>query len=236
MLKGKTALITGASRGIGRAIAFKLAEQKVNLILTGRSEGDLQNTSSLIREKYQVKTKIIVADLLKEDAPAAIVHKAVEIANGLDILINNAGAALSLPAEQTTIERWNQIMNLNARAPFFLCQEAIPYLRKSDCAAIVNISAEKGVAENVNHAAFAASKQAVTAWSKILARELEKDGIPVHLISPEGVDTDLSAELQPGLEKSALISPVEIAEIVVFLLKFRGKGQIDQINLRHRSR
>lgn len=236
MLKDKTALITGASRGIGRAIALKLAEQKVNLILTGRSEGDLQNISSLIREKFQVKTKVIVADLLKEDAPAAIIRKTVEIANGLDILINNAGAALSLPAEQTTIERWNQIMNLNARAPFFLCQEAIPYLRQSNFAAIINISAEMGVAENINHAAFAASKQAITAWSKILALELEKDNIPVHLISPEGVDTDLSYELQPGLEKSALISPEEIAEIATFLLKFRGKGQIDEINVRHRTR
>lgn len=235
MLKGKTALITGASRGIGRAIAFKLAGESVNLILTGRSEGDLQQISESIREKYQVKTKVIVADLLKEEAPAAIIHKAIETAKNLDILINNAGAALSLPAEQTTFERWNLIMNLNARAPFFLCQEAIPYLRQSKNAAIINISAEMGVTENINHAAFAASKQAITAWSKILARELEKDSIPVHLICPEGIDTDLVNELQPELEKSVLISPEEIADIVVFLLKMRGKGQIDQVNVRHRS-
>ena len=231
MLQGKTALITGASRGIGKAIAFKLADEGVNLILTGRSEGDLRKVSDEIRSKSAVKTKVIAADLLKEDAPAAILEKAIEKAKRIDFLINNAGAAFSLPMEKTSFERWNLLMNLNARAPFFLAKEAIPHLKASGSGVIINITAEAGYEGFLNQAAYAASKHALNGWTKALAKELKKEKIRVYLISPEGVDTDMANELQPELDKTSLINPDEIAEIALFLLKLKGNAAIDEIKI-----
>ncbi|MGK7394173.1 MAG: SDR family oxidoreductase [Candidatus Cyclobacteriaceae bacterium M3_2C_046] len=232
MLQGKTALITGASRGIGKAIAYRLAGEKVNLVLTGRSEGELIEVADDLKHQYGVRTMVIVADLLKEEAPEAIIEKAIDKTKQLDFLINNAGAALSLAIEKTTIERWNLMMNLNARAPFFLCQAAIPHLRKSDTPVIINISSVVGYKGYINQAAYTASKHALTGWTKVLAQELQDEHFKVHLISPGGVDTDLISEMRPDLDAKALMNPTEIAEIVLFLIKFEGKAVIDEIRVR----
>ena len=232
MLQGKTALITGASRGIGKAIAYKIAEYGVNIILSGRSEGELISVSDDLKKTYNIKTKVIVADLLNDEAPATIIDKAIEKAKGFDFLINNAGAGLSQPIAKTSLEQWNKMMNLNARAPFFICQHAIPHLRNSDFPVIINISSVVGRKGYMNQAAYTASKHALTGFTKVLAKELQEDGIKVHLISPGGVDTDLINEMRPDIVPSQLIQPEEIAEIVLFLLSFKGKAVVDEINVR----
>ncbi|MGB9858240.1 MAG: SDR family NAD(P)-dependent oxidoreductase [Dictyoglomaceae bacterium] len=230
-LKGKIALITGASRGIGRAIAKALAQEGINLAINSKAEEGLIILKNELKE-FGIDILICPYDLRNPKVPKIIIEKVIEHFGGLDILINNAGIALAKPIIETTEEEWDEIMAVNAKAPFLLCKYAIPYLKKSEMPTIINISSVVGTKGYVNQGAYTASKHALMGFTKVLAQEVHDDGIRVHVISPGGVATDLVTIMRPDIDPSTLIKPEEIAEIVVFLLKYRGNAVIDEINVR----
>jgi len=233
-LKGKIALVTGASRGIGRSIALKLAEHGVNLALSSTSDDTLKSVLQEVRS-LGVDAIPCAANLVDVESPSRIIKDVVQHFGGFDILINNAGIAITKPLEETSTDEWNLHMAVNARAPFLFCREAIPYLRKSDIPTIINISSVVGVKGYVNQGAYTASKHALMGMTKVLAQELHKDGIRVHVISPGGVATDMVTKTRPDLDISELVTPDEIADIVIFLLVNRGNAVIDEINVRRHS-
>jgi len=162
-----------------------------------------------------------------------LVRTVVERFGRLDIVINNAGIGVFGPLEKTTTEDWDRVMAVNARGPFMLCREAIPYLKQNrDTAWIINVSSVVGVKGYVNQAAYTASKHALMGMTKVLAHEVKQYGIRVHAICPGGVDTGLVANARPDLDRSILMKPEEIAEIVLFLLTRRGNAVLDQVNVR----
>jgi len=233
-LEKKIALITGASRGIGEEIARRLAKEKVNLALIARDENKLKKIKDeLLKENVEIF--ILPIDLTENNAPKFVIEKVIEYFGGLDILINNAGTALSKPLLETSEEEWNNLMTINAKVPYFLCKYAIPYLKKSEIPTIINISSVVGYKGYINQSAYTASKHALHGFTKVLAQEVHEYGIRVHLISPGGVATDLVNKVRPDLEKSSLIQPYEIAEIIVFLLKFRNNAVIDEIQVRRKD-
>ncbi len=126
-------------------------------------------------------------------------------------------------------------MIINAKVPYFLCKYAIPYLKNSEIPTIINISSVVGYKGYVNQSVYTASKHALHGFTKVLAQEVHENGIRVHLISPGGVATDLVNKVRPDLEKTSLIQPSEIAEIIVFLLKFRNNAVIDEIQIRRKD-
>ena len=233
-LKGKTALVTGASRGIGRAISLMLARNGVNLAINSTS---VDNLRAVEKELTMLGVDVLLcpADLSHPDTPSTIIKQVVDRFGGLDILINNAGIAIPKPLSQTSAEEWDLHMAVNARAPFLLCREAIPYLRKSNAASIINISSVVGRKGYVNQGAYTASKHALMGMTKVLAQELHGDNIRVHVIAPGGVATDMVGKMRPDLDTSMLIAPEEIADIVEFLLVHRGNAAIDEINVRRSS-
>lgn len=230
-LLGKVALVTGAGRGIGRAAAIALAANGVRVALAARSEAELEKVR---REIYAGGGEAIVfpADLAKVETPRSLVSAVVNAFGGLDILINNAGFAKSLPISATTAEEWDRLMAVNARAPFLLCREALPHLKKSGRGRIVNISSVVGYKGYVNQGAYTASKHALAGFTKVLAQEVMADGIRVHLISPGGVDTGLAASMRPDLDRSGLTAPEDIAQTILFLLCQEGNAVIDEVNIR----
>lgn len=233
-LEKKIALITGASRGIGEEIARRLAKEKVNLALIARDENKLKKIKDeLLKENVEIF--FLPIDLTENNAPKVVIEKVIEYFGGLDILINNAGTALSKPLLETSEEKWNNLMTINAKVPYFLCKYAIPYLKKSEIPTIINISSVVGYKGYINQSAYTASKHALHGFTKVLAQEVHEYGIRVHLISPGGVATDLVNKVRPDLEKSSLIQPYEIAEIIVFLLKFRNNAVIDEIQVRRKD-
>lgn len=234
LLKGKTALVTGASRGIGRSIALKLAEHGVNLALNSSSDDTLNPVIEEIRSSG-IKVLPCTADLSDEKEPAHIIKKVVKHFGGIDILINNAGIAIPRLISETSTDEWNLHMAINARAPFLLCREAVPYLKKSEAATIINISSVVGTKGYVNQGAYTASKHALMGMTKVLAQEVHKDNIRVHVISPGGVATEMVARTRPDLDISELATPDEIADIVIFLIVNRGNAVIDEINVRRFS-
>lgn len=234
-LKGKVALITGASRGIGQAITQTLAQKGLRLALNARSLDRLIKVKSMLT-LAEGDIVLCPGDLSNPSTPAAVIKKAVDYFGQLDIVINNAGVALAKPLADTTLEEWDKQIAVNARAPFLLCREAIPYLKKSEVATIINLSSVVGTKGYINQGAYTASKHALMGLTKVLARELHPEGIRVHVIAPGGVATDLISNMRPDLEPDDLIHPQEIADIVWFLLSHRqGKAVIDEINLRRAS-
>lgn len=230
-LIGRVALITGASRGIGRAIALLLGQSGVNLAVNARTEESL----SVLKEdlnSYGIDVLICPGDLQDPITPSIIIKKTINHFGRLDILINNAGIALAKPLIETTVEEWDTMMAINARAPFLLTKEAIPYLKRSDIATIINISSVVGIKGYINQGAYTASKHALMGFTKVLAQEVFQDGIRVHVISPGGVATSMVALTRPDIDPETLISPEEIAEIVLFLITHRGNAVIDEINIR----
>jgi 3-oxoacyl-[acyl-carrier protein] reductase len=230
-MAGRVALVTGAGRGIGRAVAIQLAGQGVKVALAARSADELEKVRREIAEKHG-EAATFPTDLTEADAPRRLVSAVVEVFGALDILVNNAGAALSRSVEKTTAEEWDFLMGLNARAPFLLCRAALTYLRKSDRGRIVNISSVVGYKGYTNQGAYTASKHALAGFTKVLAQEVMPDGIRVHLVSPGGVDTDLAGAMRPDLDRSGLTTPAEVAETVLFLLGQHGNAVIDEVNIR----
>jgi 3-oxoacyl-[acyl-carrier protein] reductase len=230
-LSGSIALVTGAGRGIGRATALALAAEGVRVALAARSAAELQKVRGEIEEAGG-EAIAFPADLSDVEAPRSLVTGVVEALGGLDILINNAGFAVGHLISATTAEEWDLLMAVNARAPFLLCREALPHLKKSGCGRIVNISSVVGYKGYVNQGAYAASKHALAGFTKVLAQEVMADGIRVHLVSPGGVDTELAARMRPDLDRSGLTAPAEIAEAILFLLCQQGNAVIDELNIR----
>jgi len=233
-LEGLVALVTGAGRGIGRSIAMRLAAAGARVALAARSEGELQ----------AVQQEIIAAggeaacfptDVAQEDQVARLVAATVEHFGRLDIVVNNAGIGYFAPLEHTSVEQWDKMMAVNARGPFLVCREALPHLRRSPHPYIVNISSVVGLKGYPNQAGYSASKHALLGMTKALAREVQSDGIRVHAICPGGVDTGLIGDARPDLDRSELIRPEEIAEIVLFLVTCRGNAVIDEIDVRRRT-
>lgn len=232
-LKGEIALITGASGGIGSCIARRFAQDGISLALLGRSKEKLAATAASVRE-YGVETLLLPGDLLDdaylEDCFAAVKERF----GGLDILVNNAGMALSRSFEETTMAEFDRIMALNARVPYLACHLALPLLRCSECASILNIASVVAHKGYPLQSAYAASKHALAGFTKSLASEVYREDIRVHLISPGGVFTDMVRIARPDLTGEDMILPEDIAEIAAFFIEHRTNAVIDEICV-HRS-
>jgi 3-oxoacyl-[acyl-carrier protein] reductase len=230
----KTAIVTGASKGIGKAIALKLASLNYAMVVIGRNERHLAAIKKTIEEMGSPCLSLAI-DLSEEETPEIIVRKTLTRFGRIDLLVNNAGLAHSGPISETDIETWNKIFKVNARAPFFLSKAAIPFLKKSENPIIINISSVVGFKGYAGQAAYASSKHALTGFTKVLAKEVQRDGIKVHLISPGGVNTEMVNEMRPDIDSEQLIQPEEIAELVQFLVTRKGKGTIDHFYIRRQS-
>ena len=223
-------MLTGAGGGIGRAIAEKLAPCGVKFVLLGgRSPEKLEAVKRAV-EKYS-PCLALPGELADLEFLASGVKTAVERFGGVDIVVNNAGTAQSASFESIDVAEFDRIMTINFRVPFFLTQYALPHLKRSSGAEIVNICSVVAHAGYPRQSVYTASKHALLGWTKSLAREHYKDGIRVHAISPGGVYTDMVKVSRPDLSPEGMIMPEEVAEAVRFLLEHRGNAVIDEIML-----
>ena len=230
-LASKVAIVTGASRGIGRAISIALAKEAATVVLAARSIEKLQQTADNIT-KAGGNAEIIVTELTEEESIKNLVKTTGEKFNRLDILVNNAGVTHSAKLEQTATEDWQRCMSINARAPFLLCREALSLLKKSESAYIINIASVVGVKGYTLQSAYTSSKHALRGMTISLAEELKGSNIRVHLLCPGGVDTDMVDSVRPDIPKNELIKPEEIAELVLYLVTHKGNAIIDELHIR----
>ena len=230
-LKGRVAIVTGASRGIGRAISLALAKEAATVVLAARAIDKMKETAKLVTAAGG-KAQIIPTELTDEMSIRNLVSATGERLGRLDILINNAGITHSAELEETSTEDWDRCFNVNARAPFILCREALPLLKKAKAAYIINIASVVGVKGYPLQSAYTASKHALRGMTISLSEELKGSNIRVHLLCPGGVDTELVQKVRPDIKKQDLMQPEEIAELVLYLVTHRGNAVIDELHIR----
>ncbi|MCR4825280.1 MAG: SDR family oxidoreductase [Bacteroidales bacterium] len=225
------ALVTGASRGIGKVIAMELASLGYDLALVARDGAALAETIAALPDSC-ANAVALPADLTREESYGEIVEETVARLGGLDVLVNCAGLSQAGPFDEVTPEQWDRIFAVNAKAPFFISKAALPYLKESEKPIVINIASVVGFKGYVNQSAYASSKHALTGFTKVFAKEVQPFGIRVHLISPGGVATEMVRQMRPDINPDELIQPEEIAEIVRFLVTRKGQGTIDQFYIR----
>src|SRR5258706_6836477 len=193
-LQGRVALITGASRGIGRAIARGYMKEGAVIAITARTEGDLR---SLVEEVQSAggKALAISADLVDLTAPVQVVRQVLEAFGAIDILVNNAGIGSSSsprPVVDFDDEFWNKTLALNLTAPYKLSKAVLPIMLQKKWGRIINIASINGKLPAIHGAAYTASKHGLLGLTRTLALEVARDGITVNAICPGPVKTEMN--------------------------------------------
>ena len=225
-LKGKNALITGGGRGLGKAVAIALANEGVNVGITGRNEESLKTTVAEL-EKLGVKAAYSVFDV---EEMAQVEQGVASIASqlgGIDILINNAGVGDFGSFEDMPVETWEKVMKVNLFGVYYVAKATLPYLKQNKEGDIVNVASTAGLKGAPNMSAYCASKAAVISLSQSLMAELRKFNIRVITLTPSTIATDMSIEgkLTDGNPEKVL-QPEDFAEWVRDILKMNRRAMI----------
>ncbi|MEI6892594.1 MAG: SDR family oxidoreductase [Pontiella sp.] len=227
-MKKHKAIITGASRGIGKAIALKLAENDFDLVLTGRDLPALGNVRDAC-EKSGIKVEIIPADLANEKEIINLFQQAGPI----DLLVNNAGFGIFDAIEDIKLEDWQAIHKVNVEGSFLCLREAMKSMKSLGGGRIINIASVVGVKGYPNQGAYGASKHALLGLTKTAIEEGRDHNIRIHAICPGGVATEMVQQARPDLtDFSAMIQPEDVADSVVYLCSLPENITIDCLHLR----
>ena len=224
-LLGQAALVTGASRGIGRAVALALAEAGANVAIGYRSRAD--EAEGVLREVNRRGREgiVIAGDVADPAVPAALVEAAVKRWGRLDVLVNNAGITRDNLVMRMSEADWDAVISTNLKAPFLACKAALRPMLKQRYGRIVNVSSLAGVAGNAGQANYSAAKAGLIGLTRALAREVGSRNITVNAVAPGFVETEilsgLPAELLERARKAAAIprlgTPDDVAAAVLFL-------------------
>ena len=225
LLEGKTGLVTGGARGIGRAIAIGFAKQGANVAFSDMN--DDENFQNLEKElnALGVKAKGYVSDASKFDASQALVDEVVKDFGSIDILVNNAGITRDTLLMRMTEEQWDLVMMVNLKSVFNLTKAAQKYMLKQRSGSIINMSSVVGVSGNAGQANYAASKAGIIGFTKSVARELGSRNIRSNAIAPGFIITEMTHKLpeevrNEWIEKIPLKrggTPEDVADVCVFL-------------------
>ncbi|NIM18376.1 MAG: SDR family NAD(P)-dependent oxidoreductase [Candidatus Aminicenantes bacterium] len=231
-LRDKAAMVTGASKGIGRQTALDLAKAGADVAISARSKDLLDSLAAEI-EKAGRKVLVFAGDMSKEEEIKAFIQQTVDTFGKINVLINNAGLGHFHPVAEMSTQHWDEMFNLNVRGLFITTREALPFLRQAGEAVIVNVVSLAGKNAFVNGGGYAASKHAVLGFSRCLMLEERKNNIRVLAICPGSVTTNFS-DHQPGLlapEKKAL-KPMDISETIIHAVRMPQRAMISEIDIR----
>ena len=236
MVQGNVALITGASKGIGKAIAIEFARAGVQVFLVARNEKLLAQAKEEI-EREGGKAAYFTADLEEPGTVGQAVDECVRVYGKIDYLVNNAAYTKAGRLEEITKEDFDRHLYLNAYIPLEFMQKTLPYLKESKSAYIINIGSIVSFDPYENQGAYAASKHVVKAFTKLAQREFFDYDIRATILSPGAVATELIATMRPDLTDTSMFSkPEELAKIARFLIENRNNSAIDGIVVRRYSK
>jgi len=207
----KLALITGASKGVGRAVALALAAENITMLVTGRNENDLQRLKAEV-EKQKGTCIYIVADLNDDRSIDRLIDEIALQGNELDLLVHSAGIANVGSVADMTLEAWQESLSINLTAPFYLTQRCLPFMTKG--AKIIFINSVAGRTSFPEWSAYSAAKAGLAAFADTLRQEVQADGIKVISIFPTSVDTPMQDKLPYNWDRSKMLTPEQVAEIV----------------------
>lgn len=230
-LDGRTAIVTGAGRGIGRAIALSLAHHGANVAIVARSETDLAEARRTIEEVGR-RCCVISADLTDASACSRAVATAVADLGAPDILVNNVGAATFKPVWAYTADELDWHYNVNYRSMHVCTVEALAHMMPRRRGVIVNIASSSGKKPYRHQGPYCAMKAAVIALTRVLALELRDYGIRVHVVCPGAVDTAMADAVHPERDRTGWIQPDDVAQVVLDLLALPDRLTVDEVVMR----
>jgi 3-oxoacyl-[acyl-carrier protein] reductase len=233
-LSGKTALITGASAGIGWASALALAEEGANLVLSARRQERLAELEAAV-EKAGGKAVSIVGDAKEEDTARQAVDLAVKTFVSLDILINNVGIGNYKNLIDTSAEEYDEMMDSNVRSTFLFTRYAVPVMIKQGSGTILMISSMAGVYGFGGEAVYCATKFAQVGFAQALDKELRPHGIKVGAICPGGVKTEFAlgkGRTEEGVAASGMLDPEDVAGVVLMACTQSAHSRIIEVQMR----
>lgn len=225
-LNGRTALITGASKGLGKAMALALAEAGARLILVSRDAEKLQSTAGAIRQASGV-AEVFRVDVTREEQVLDLAQRVADSVGKVQILINNAGVNNRKPITDFTLEEWRQVMDTNLTSAFLMCRSFVPQMRGQGYGRIINMTSIMSHVALPGRTAYAATKTGLLGFTRSLALELAADQITVNGISPGPIATEMNQPIlqNPELNQQFIAKlPVgrwgkveEIGKLAVFL-------------------
>lgn len=224
-LAGRTAIVTGASRGIGRATVLALSEAGVRVAAVARTADDLRAVAAQPRGGEIIA---IPADVTRADEVRALVRRVQETFAGVDILVNNAGIGIYAPIDELTESDWDTMMAVNLKGVFLCCQAVLPLMRAQRRGHIVNIASIRGWQAAPRTAGYATTKFGLMGFSQALAQEVVGDGIRVSVISPGGTRTHFGGT-PPDRKSRDLLSPDEVARSVLHALAAPPGAVVTQV-------
>jgi NAD(P)-dependent dehydrogenase (short-subunit alcohol dehydrogenase family) len=236
-MKGRTAVVTGAGRGIGLAIAHALGAEGITVLLTARSQDEVRMEASKLRARH-IMAHAAVCDVTDEASVKALAREAEAKLGQVDILVNNAGVSSSAPLRKLSLDEWNRVMAVNATGVFLCTREFAPAMAERGWGRVITIASTSGLEGGRYIAHYCASKHAAVGFTRAAALELEDRGVTVNAICPAYVDTPMTertletvgqktglardAALRAVLEtagQARLIRPEEVAAEVVRLCR-----------------
>lgn len=222
-LKNKNALITGAGKGIGKAIALALAKEGVNVILIARTQDEIDSVAAKVRS-LRVKALAITADVADINSVNAAVEKALAEFGTIDILINNAGIAAFGKFLELEPTDWERIIQVNLMGTYYVTRAVLPNMIERQTGDIINISSTAGLSGNALTSAYSASKFAVLGLTESLMQEVRKHNIRVTALTPSTVATDMAKELKltDGNPETAMQAE-DMAELIIAQLKLNRR-------------
>jgi len=230
-LKGKVAVVTGGTKGIGRGIAEALAQEGVNLCVSARSRKEIDETVVELRALGKGSATGIVCDVRIGAQVEALFDLTVSELGGLDILINNAGIGIFAPVEEMSPEDFRAVLETNLFGVYYCCHSAIPLMKQRGGGYIINISSLAGANPHPRMAAYNASKFGLNGFSEALMQEVRHDGIKVSYIMPGSVNTEFGGD-SPSDKNLWQLQPSDIARVVIDLLRHDERSLPSRVEIR----
>ncbi len=229
-LNGKTALVTGGSKGIGYSVAEAMVKESMNVVVTSRHEDEVKAAADKLSQAGSGKASGVVCDARNLDEQRSAVEQAVSEFGGLDVLIANAGVGNFAPVDEMTPEQWQDVIDINLTGVFYSVKAALPALKKSE-GYIITIASLAGTNFFAGGAAYNASKFGLVGFSQAIMLDLRKHGVKVSTIMPGSVATHFN-DHTPSEEDAWKIQPEDIAEMVMYLLHTPARTLPSKIEVR----
>ncbi len=222
MLEDKVVMVTGASQGLGRALALAYAKEGASLVINARSEDSVRPVAEEV-EKLGADVLAVAADVSEAESVQALVDAAVERFGRIDVLVNNAGllgprvAIADYPEDE-----WRQVLDVNLTGPYLVARATIPHV--SEGGSIINVVSGVSVEGRAEWGAYSVSKFGIEGLTQILAAELQESGVRVNAVDPGGMRTDMRAAAYPEEDPKTKITPEENTAVFLYLASDESKG------------